>query len=187
MKELFTQYPKQAGLIFTIYSLKLYFRKCGLPVSLYMDRNQQDLIGNQTNFITKIVKPCFESLAYKNFLTTRYDSIISQQLEENLLTWEYTNIDEDGQLQTPSKEEVKRHLADIMARHRAQLKNEENSQKTEKIRRKTLPNSENDSLIDEVHEEDESWSDRNNGLMQACCAPLFSIFRRKNRSQRYRE
>ena len=84
-----------------------------------MDRNQQDLIGNQTNFITKIVKPCFESLAHENFLTMRFDSIISQQLEENLLTWEYTNIDEDGQLQTPSKEDIKRHLADSMARQRA--------------------------------------------------------------------
>ena len=154
-----------------------------------MDRNQQDLIGNQTNFITKIVKPCFESLAHENFLTMRFGSIISQQLEENLLTWEYTNIDEDGQLQTPSKEDIKRHLADSMARQRAQLaaQEEKKSRIRQTVPTNPNPTQENDSLIDEVHEEDESWSDRNNGLMQACCAPLFSIFRRKSRSQRYRE
>ena len=131
------------------------------------------------------MKPCFESLAHCNFLTMRFDSIISSQLEENLLTWEYTNIDEDGQLQIPSKEEIKRHLADSMARQRAQMKSALEDKKNTQIP-PLNPTQENESLIED-NEEDESWSDRNNGLMQACCAPLFSIFRRKSRSQRYRE
>ena len=120
-----------------------------MPVSLYMDRNQQDLIGNQTNFIKKIVKPCFESLAHCNFLTMRFDSIISSQLEENLLTWEYTNIDEDGQLQIPSKEEIKRHLADSMARQRAQMKSALEDKKNTQIP-PLNPTQENESLIDGV-------------------------------------
>jgi len=151
-----------------------------------MDRNKQDLIANQKNFIMNIVKPCFDALSHHNYILPKFDHIVSHQLEENLLTWMNSRVDESGQLIPPEKEDIKRLLTEKIQREKEEYSIEKQSSFIEGKRTKN----EAETLIpidEESLPEDESWNDRNNGLMHACCAPLFSIFRRKNRQQRYRE
>ena len=153
-----------------------------LPISNFMDRNKQDLIANQKNFIMNMVKPCFDALSHHNYILPKFDSIVSRQLEENLLTWMNSRVDDNGKLIPPDKEDVKRLLNEKIQREKDEYSIEVKNQEEKNEREILIPIGDQESLP-----EDESWNDRNNGLMHACCAPLFSIFRRKNRQQRYRE
>jgi len=72
-----------------------------------MDRYHPDIVGNQTNFIRSMVKPCLDALSTSSIIIGK-NSIVKQQLEENLLTWEHTRISHDGQLSTPDIEEMRR-------------------------------------------------------------------------------
>lgn len=72
-----------------------------------MDRHHPDIVGNQTTFIRSMVKPCLEALSASSFIIGK-NSIVKQQLEENLLTWEHTRITNDGELCAPDIEEMRR-------------------------------------------------------------------------------
>ena len=77
-----------------------------MPISRFMDRNNPDIVGNQTSFIRLMVKPCLDALSISNFIF-KNNSIVKNQLEENLITWEHTVVDENGILQTPDTEKIK--------------------------------------------------------------------------------
>ena len=100
----------------------MHCRKRGLQISPFMDRNKQDLIKNQMNFIKSIVKPCFESLSSHDYLISRDNSIIGRQLQENELTWELTRVDQDtGLLIVPEKDEIDKLLSDRRAKKSEQI------------------------------------------------------------------
>jgi hypothetical protein len=75
-----------------------------------MDRKVPDIVGNQTNFINTIVKPCYEALSREGFIIEN-DSLIKTQLEQNLAIWEETTVDEDGQFNIPDILCIKKRIA----------------------------------------------------------------------------
>lgn len=74
-----------------------------------MDRNDPDIVGMQTTFIRTMVKPCFEALSVSSFIIDK-NSVVTRQLDQNLLIWEETTVDANGELLTPDLDTIRNKL-----------------------------------------------------------------------------
>lgn len=146
-------------------------RNRGLPISKFMDRNDPDIVGLQTSFIRTVVKPCFEALSESSFIIN-HNSILRRQLDENLLIWEKTKVNEKGELITPDIEQVKKHA--------------EVATERENVTETDILIEEASQSVERAEIEEGDWmSDTDTGLIRACCAPLLHLFRSKRSNRAY--